>query len=249
MNERIQLMIQYLSGLTDDKDSFAWMNGADALIVDPCSCDKETVTALPVEHMVFDSINPRQDLELQHHQNTQWVCKEGLEKTAKLRDEWKDLDWVPQLSVFRPRMSYRFSGPAVGEGFSFYIPDTAAIRGWRVTDGDILLSEAIKQAKTLGFSSLWLHSIDAENESKGLELDMLDRTQDSGLTIWISGGVSEQKHLQNLTRAGGASAVIVSSHFAEQHGIEPLSQALAPLEPEPVVPEVNFTCGQGYSPA
>lgn len=248
MNQSTQLFVQHQPGPEGEEQEYTWMEGADAFIIDSCHCDVETVNAIPLDEMMIISSDPENTFYLQQDKTCCWVCDAGLEKTAELRDEWKQSEWIPKLTVFRPHTSYRFSGPAIGEGFSFYIPDTATIRGWRVTDGDILLSEAVQKARALGFSSVWLHCLDAENEAKGLELEMLDRTQGSGLNVWLSGGISEPRHLSNMVRVGGASAAVVNSDFARAHGIAALNEALLPIAPEPVSAEVNFVCGQGCSP-
>ncbi|WP_275096871.1 hypothetical protein [Sedimenticola hydrogenitrophicus] len=101
------------------------------------------------------------------------------------------LHWEPQLTVFKAAASYRFAGPAIGEGFSSYMPDTVAIQGWRVTDADCSLAEAITRASELGFASLWFHSKQAESRGKGLDLEMLDKARGGPLDIWISGSVPE----------------------------------------------------------
>ncbi len=249
MNKSAKLLVQHQPGAADEELEYTWMEGADAFIIDPCDCDVETVNAIPVDEMMIISSDPGNTLHLQQDKTCRWVCDEGLQKTAELRDEWKESEWIPKLTVFRPHTSYRFSGPAIGEGFSFYIPDTSTIRGWRVTDGDILLSEAVQKARALGFTSVWLHSLDAENEAKGLELEMLDRTEGSELNVWLSGGISNPQHLKNMVRVGGASAAVVDSEFARTYGIAALNEALLPVAAEPVTAEVNFVCGQGCSPA
>lgn len=241
MNEKINLFVNCQHAAANAlPEEFEWMTGADALVFDPCHCDVDTFHQLPVDNAVICSVDPERDSRWQENDLNQWVCDDGLEQAARLRDRWQKLNWVPQLSVYRPQTRYGFSGPAPGEGFSFYMPDTSTIKGWRVTDGDMLLADAIARATALGFSALWLHSAEAETRARGLELEMLDKTRGGSLDIWISGGVSEQNHLHNLTKVGGASAVVVSEKLARETSVENLSHALLPEVPEPEEVPVQF---------
>jgi hypothetical protein len=110
--------------------------------------------------------------------------------------------------------------------------------------GEQPLIDAVEHARQLGFDSLWLHSLDAAEAGRGLELEMLDRTESSGLDIWLSGGATESRHLSNLARVGGAAAVVIDHNLAQLSSALELCDCLAPLT-EPVIPEVNFSCGQG----
>ena len=242
MNRSIQLYIQY-TPLTE-QDDLSWMEGADGLVVEQDQCEFDRLNDLTVPGLVLRDADPEVWVELQQNKQCVWSSTSGLEATASLRDRWKDLHWMPVLSVYRPSLSYRFSGKAEGEGFSFYIPDTSVIRCWRVTDGEQPLIDAVEHARQLGFDSLWLHSLDAAEAGRGLELEMLDRTESSGLDIWLSGGATESRHLSNLARVGGAAAVVIDHNLAQLSSALELCDCLAPLT-EPVIPEVNFSCGQG----
>ncbi|MCW8981664.1 MAG: hypothetical protein OQJ83_09780 [Altibacter sp.] len=227
MNEEIRLFVQYKPGAQDQqKEKLACLAGADALVIDPCNCTSEQYLELPVENTLLLNGDPQRDSDWLGSDLCHWICTKGLNETSRLRDQWPQLNWVPQLTVYKPSISYRFSGPAIGEGFSFYIPDTAAIKGWQVTDGDVSLTEAITQATELGFNTLWLHSQEAELQGKGLALEMLEKTHGGPLAIWISGGVTELKHLSNLARVDGAAAVVVNEELARETGMEALQQAL-----------------------
>lgn len=241
MSKRIKLFVQHQQSFTETiTEEFEWMAGADALVIDPCHCGVKQFQQMPVKSAVILAGDPERDLNWYEDKSCEWVRDDGLEQVARLRDRWPELNWVPHLTVYRPQISYRFSGQAIGEGFSFYIPDTAAIKGWRVTDGDVLLTEAITMATSLGFSSLWLHSEEAESRAKGLDLEMLHKAHGSALDIWISGGVSDQNHLRNLTKAGGASAVVVSEKLAQETGIDSLLQNLVAEIPVPEAVPVHF---------
>jgi hypothetical protein len=227
MSEEIRLFVQYQPGSLDQQEEvFTCLTGADALVIDPGSCTPEQSLGSPVEHKLLLNGDPQRDTGWIDSDLCYWICTGGLDETQRLRDQWPELNWVPQLTVYKPSISYRFSGPAIGEGFSFYTPDTAAIKGWQVTDGDVSLTQAITRATELGFDSLWLHSQQAESRGNGLELEMLEKACGGPLAIWISGGVAELKHLGNLARVGGAAAVVVNEVFAREIGMETLRQAL-----------------------
>ncbi len=242
MSKAIKLYIQQ-DTLSFKEDDLAWMEGADGLIVNQPECGVEDLKNQPLPCVVLQDSDPAKWHDLQDEKSCYWSSSKGLDASAVLRDQWPELHWIPVLSVYRPSMSYRFSGKGLGEGFSFYIPDTSAIRGWRVTDDEQSLLEAVEKAQRLGFESLWLHSLDAAQAGKGLELEMLDRSAGSGLDIWISGGVTEARHLSNLVRSGGASSVVVGSELARLTQASTLCECLKPVV-EAVTPEVNFTCGQ-----
>jgi hypothetical protein len=232
MSEETKLFVQYQPESADAQpEQSAWMTGADALVMSPCACTPERFAELPVETALLLGGDPERDAGWLENGHCYWVCTEGLAETARRRDQWPGLNWVPQLTVYKAAISYRFSGPAIGEGFSFYMPDTAAIQGWRVTDADRSLAEAITRATELGFASLWLHSEQAETRGKGLDLEMLDKARGGPLAIWISGGVPERRYLRNLARAGGAAAVVVADTLARDAGVESLRQALIPSVP------------------
>lgn len=227
MNESTRLFVQYKPGSPDQQEErLACLAGADGLVIDPCSCTAEEYLQLPAENTLLLNGDPQRDTGWVGSDLCHWICTKGLAETSRLRDQWPELNWVPQLTVYKPSISYRFSGPAIGEGFSFYIPDTAAIKGWQVTDGDVSLTEALTRATELGFDTLWLHSEAAESRGKGLELEMLEKAHGSPLAIWISGGVAEVKHLSNLARVGGVAAVMVNEAFVREEGMDKLQQAL-----------------------
>lgn len=235
MGEEIRLFVQYGPGQVEEMETC--LADADAQVFDPCGCTPEQDAQLLEEEILLLNGDPQRDSRWLGNDRCSWVCTGGLDETLRLQVQWPELNWVPQLTVYRPAVSYRFSGPAIGEGFSFYIPDTSAIKGWRVTDGDVSLTEAITLATKLGFDTLWLHSQEAESRGNGLELEMLEKASGGPLAIWLSGGVTESQHLRNLVRVGGAAAVVVPAEFAQEIGMQALRQALTsklPLQEIPV---------------
>ena len=227
MSEETRLFVQYQPGpLDQQKDMLACLTGADALVIDPDRCTPVQVLEAPAGHRILLNGDPQRDTDWIDSDLCYWICTEGLDETKALQERWPELNWVPRLTVYKPSISYRFSGPAIGEGFSFYTPDTSVINGWQVTDGDVSLAEAITRATELGFDSLWLHSQQAESRGNGLELEMLEKACGGPLAIWISGGVAELKHLSSLAQSGGAAAVVVNEVFAMEMGMETLRRAL-----------------------
>lgn len=231
MREAPKLFVRYTPAVEQQQeDLHTDLTAADGVVIAPGICAPEQHMALPVEHALLIDGDPERDAQWLVHDNCHWVCTRGLTETARLRDQWPELNWVPQLTVYKPAVSYRFSGPAIGEGFSFYIPDTTTIKGWQVTDGDVSLTDAVNQAIGLGFSALWLDSQEAEARGRGLALEMLERISHCSLPVWLSGGVTAPDHLQNLVRLdrGGAAAVVVNEELVRDFGMDPLRQALTP---------------------
>lgn len=222
----------------EDTECFAWLQGADALVLDPARCTPCRFEAIPVERAILLNGDPARDVPWRELP-AQWVCDRGIEATARLRDLHPRLHWIPRLRVFRAQVSYRFSGPAVGEGFSFYMPDTAAIKGWRADGRSI--DSALDRVMALGFDDLWLHSPDAASRCMGLDLDLLEKTGRGDWTVWISGGVGGTGHLRNLTRMGGACAVIVDAEVAQTCSIASLTEALMVEPPRPEAVPMTFT--------
>lgn len=166
------------------------------------------------------------------------VVDKGLDACARLRDAWPRLSLMPRLVVYKPEVVYRLSDYP-GDGFKFYAPDTAAIRGYRVSDGDQPLGSALARARALGFDSLWLHARDAAEAQRGLDLDLLVRVRrDFGDGLWISGGAREARHLHNLAREGGAAALVVDPPLLEGTSVTDLIASLAP--PPPLEAPVHF---------
>ncbi|MEJ2393201.1 MAG: HisA/HisF-related TIM barrel protein [Candidatus Thiodiazotropha sp.] len=239
INQPIQLYVEQRQTPADDTPaSFAWLQGADALVLDPDRCTPRQFESMPVERAILLNGDPERDHPWGEIPG-QWVCDRGIETTARLRDLHPQLHWIPRLSVSRAQVSYRFSGPAVGEGFSFYMPDTTAIKGWQVAG--ISLEAVLDRVTALGFDDLWLHSPKAASRGKGLDLDLLEKTERGDLAVWLSGGVGDAGHLRNLARVGGASAVIVDAAVAQACSLATLSEALVAEPPRPEAVPMTFT--------
>ena len=239
ISQPIQLFVEQRQTPPDDSPaSFAWLQGADALVLDPARTTPGQFESMPVERAILLNGDPERDHPWQEIPG-QWVCDRGIETTARLRDLHPQLHWIPRLSVSRAQVSYRFSGPAMGESFSFYMPDTAAIKGWRVAG--ISLEAALDRVTALGFDDLWLHSPKTASCCQGLDLDLLDKTRRGDVAVWFSGGVGNATHLRNLTRVGGASAVIVDAAVARACALATLVEALLVEPPRPEAVPMTFT--------
>lgn len=245
VTEKIKLYVDYRQEKTAGAapETFTWLEGADGLVIDSSRCAPHQFRDMPVEDAVIMNGDPEQDAPWRETAG-HWVHDRGLESTACLRDRYPALSWIPKLNLSRARVSYRFSGPATGEGFSFYIPDTAAIHSWRVDGWDLTFREALTRATELGFSAVWLHSPEAASRGAGLELDLPEQARGGPLEIWLSGGVTEVRHLQSLSRTGGVAAATVDAAVGRRLTIQALRAALAPEPARPEAVPVPFPTRQ-----
>ncbi len=239
MNHEIQLFLRWPEQGDDVSGDMNWLQGVDALVIDPSRCDQTQFEHAGVEKAVIRNGDPARDA-CWTERSAWWVADDGLEQVARRRDECPELNWIPHISVSRARVSYRFSGPAVGEGFSFYIPDTAAIKGWRVDGTEYSLHEAVIRATELGFAALWLDSPEAEARGDGLELDLLDKVRGGPVDVWLSGGASEPRHLNNLARIGGATAVVIDERLVRSSSVAALREAIIVQAPVPEAVPLHF---------
>lgn len=239
MSETIQLFLEWFEREDAEARAESPFAGADGLVVDPCQCGLERFEQTGAQLAVIRHGDLQRDAAWLER-SAWWVEEGGLEQAARIRDRNPGLEVVPRLEVAKAQTSYRFSGPAIGAGFSFYVPDTAAIRGWEVIGSDGTLREALIRATELGFTNLWLHSPAAESRAKGLELDLLEQVQGGPLGLWLSGGASDAQHLRNLVRAGGCCAVVIGETLARTSKPDELRDALLPQAPEPEAVPIHF---------
>jgi hypothetical protein len=227
--DQIQLFVEHTTNPITEK-SIELFDGADGLIVDPALVSVNEVSDFSTSSMIIlraedpDIYEAWQELD-----KVVWTTECGLTESARLCDEYSDLTWVPRLNIEKSAKRYQFSNVSHGEGFKVYVPDTSTIRGYRVSDGDSdsSLEKALAQASRLGFKRLWLHALDAESAGSGFDLDMLDRARGwfSG-DIWLSGGATAVKHLENLATEGGVEAAIVTEDLVQEHECATLTTAL-----------------------
>lgn len=157
---------------------------------------------------------------------TAWVA-EGLEEAARCRDRFPDLVWVPRTGGYRPQVIYAMGDRYPGEGFRVFVPDTATIRGFNVSDGEQTVGAWMARAAELGFTTAWLHGLDAAEEGNGLDLELLERARRNYKGgLWLSGGATEARHLATLRAEGGAQAAIVATTIAAAWSFDELSAAL-----------------------
>jgi hypothetical protein len=216
--------------VADDLDvaSLAGLAGVvvDAGCVAPAQC-----RSLPAPVAALCGGAPDFGVDWEHEMLPLRVVDRGLDVCARLRDAHPTLHWLPRLTAYRAEVSYRMSSYR-GEGFSFYTPDPGTIQDYRVTDGHHPLTVVLQRARALGFDRLWLHARDAAQQGKGLDLNLLEcARRDFPEGLWISGGATEPRHLENLAREGGATGLVIGTDFLWQTGIAALSQALAPPPP------------------
>jgi hypothetical protein len=212
----------------DNEKAFEGLAGAHGLVLDPLAIDPDDADRLPAPVRVLRPTNPEDPGAWREQEGLTWASDGGLAGTARLRDAWPDLDWVPRLTVFKPTVRYHLSNAFPGEGFKVYMPDTSAIRGYRMIDDETGLAAALARAAELGFHTLWLHALDAEEKGMGLDLELLEQARThSRARLWLSGGAAHPRHLANLAAEGGTAAVVVGAGLAQQCGCEPLLTALA----------------------
>lgn len=227
MNEiRLYVEFQPRAEHADDR-GIVELTGAHGLVVDPKTVDPQAASDLPAPVLVLRGADEETVEAWREYQDLSWVSDRGLEHTARLRDRWPTLTWIPRLSLFKPPLRYQLSRPFPGEGFRVYMPDTSAIHAYQVKGSEASLSASLLQAARLGFKTLWLHALDAEQQRQGLDLDLLERAQGFRGELWLSGGAASEKHLANLAAQRGASTVVVSHDVATRCTGERLRAALA----------------------
>jgi len=176
-----------------------------------------------------------------------WVADGGVEEVARLREQFPELAWVPRLTAYRPEVRYDFPRRYNEEGFSFYVPDTATVHGYRTAPGGLALGPVLERARSLGFETLWLHSRLAEQRARGFDLELVEQAGEVFRgRLWLSGGGTDERHLVNLAREGGVAAVAVAPGLCGACGGERLRLALA-SGAETGVP-VRFAAGRGEEP-
>jgi hypothetical protein len=236
-----ELFVQLDKSFADDADlqQFA---GVAGLVVDGRALQPHRCRALPAT--VAALMGADSDLgDWCDEPDPVRIVDGGLEACARLRDAQPDLAWLPRLVAYKPDVVYRMSDYP-GEGFRFYAPDTAAIRGYRVNDRDLDLTQALEQARALGFDQAWLHGQDAARRGDGLDLEMLERARRTfGDGLWLSGGASDPQHLANLVRCGGSQRVIVAATLLAAADAEKLTAALVP--PPPAEEPIHFDLPRG----
>lgn len=163
-----------------------------------------------------------------------WVCDGGIEETARLRDEQPEVIWIPRIEIIRPDVRYSFQNTAAGEGFKYYVPDTAALQRYSVANGSADLEKSLARAAELAFLAVWLHSIDAERNGKGFELNMVERARlfYNGI-LWVSGGATTLNHVRCLGREDPRACAVVPLQFARMYGTQQVKAALVGSESNP----------------
>jgi len=204
------------------------LSEAAGLVIDADLLAPDGVEDLDAPLAVVRTKTPEKHTGWHEREGLIWSSDQDLEVIARLRDQWPGLHWLPRLNLYQPEISYRFNTESLGEGFKFYIPDTAAIQAYRTLLTEQPLAGQLSRAAALGFDALWLHASHAETAGQGLDLDLLEQAA-AGFSgkIWLSGGATHEQHLLNLSRQGGAAAVVVSQACAIQCGCDRLQLALA----------------------
>jgi hypothetical protein len=221
------LYISYERAAEDAVES-GLFSESSGLILDARRMEPDEAAELSAAVTVIRAQDPQNHPAWLEFEAVTWCCDRGLEIISRMRDRWPDLHWLPRLDIHQPEVRYHFNAEALGEGFKFYIPDTGAIQAYRCALDESPLQRQMDRAAALGFETLWLHATHAEQAGKGFDLDLLERAS-SGFDgeLWLSGGAVTEQHLVNVTRQGGAAAVVVCDSVARQCGCDRLQLALA----------------------
>ncbi len=207
------------------------LEGADGLVIDPTTISTPEQLQRASTEVVLRCEWPDRYGAWQDRQEAVWATDCGLEENARLCDDYPVLSWLPRLEVYKTARRYHFSNVSDGEGFKFYVPDSATIHAYVVVEGEreTNLHQALAKATRLGFTRLWLHSAEAEAEALGYDLDLLAQAR-AGFAgeLWISGGATKIAHLENLAREGGAGVAIVSEGLLREYDSQTLQTALRP---------------------
>lgn len=184
---------------------------------------------IPESELVLLHGSPATSEEWQPERGAYWVVEQGLDAAAKLRQMFPGHRFLPHVQAWRAEVRYGLGEPYQGEGFRVYVPDTAALRGYQVDDGDCLLADWLKRAESMGFDTIMLTGRDIGAAGKGFDFEMLDRAKRvfAGNLIVAGGGV-DIRHLETLREEGGCFAAVVPASLVERVGIEPILLALQP---------------------
>lgn len=209
-------------------DEKCCLQEASGLVIKAGAITPGERAAIPTAVTVLEDGDPACHEEWCQRENALWTAEDELDSIASQRDSWPHLSWLPRINLYRPEVGYDFNDHTLGEGFKFYVPDTSTIQAYRTLASDQPLEALLQRAQELGFETLWIHATDAELSGRGFDLDLLERaTSLYKGRLWISGGGTEEQHLVNLAREGGAAAVVVSSELAYRFGCDRLNLALA----------------------
>lgn len=246
---KIRLFLQVSSRPTTD-ESIAACALADGLAV-PRSVDPGTLPCPPGGSLLLCGHQPATAIENCNAHPFVLVQDIGLDKLARHRDEWSELEWVPRIQVYRAPARFDFQTEYHGEGFKMYMPNLTTYRTYRVAREELELSAWLGRARDLGFTRAWLAGVDAEVAGNGLDLEMLEvARRHSDITLWLSGGATRTVHLRNLVREGGANGVVLPIGYAASEGIREVRSALTPALPVTMGDAGNTpTCGGGSGSA
>jgi len=227
---KIRLFLELRSAPTTD-EAIANCALADGLAL-AAAVDPATVPCAPHGMLLLCGHEPAAAIEGGGGHEVALVPDTGLDKLARRRDGWPQLNWIPRARVYRAPARFDFQTEYHGEGFKMYMPNLTTYRTYRVAREELELRVWLDRARELGFSRIWLAGMDAEDAGNGLDLEMLDAARRHySDTIWMSGGATSPAHLRNLAREGSADAVVLPLQFAASEGMGALRTALAPALP------------------
>jgi hypothetical protein len=216
--------------IVDLRRSGAVVQGADGYVLDPADHRPE---AFAVGEMVLAGA-PDQHQDWLSRPNTAWLAP-SLGTAIRLRDRHPGLTVLPAVTVTKAAITYSCGDAYPGEGFRCYVPNTAALRGYQVSDGEVGLVDWLHRALSCGFEAVWLASGDAETRGRGFDLEMLERAHTAFPgRIWLSGGARTLGQVERLREEGGTHAAVLPADLLEEIGTEALLAALGhPVDAAP----------------
>jgi len=223
--EDIQLFVEFVPGAND------WEIEDDLRAADGFVFGLEGIESWPqavTDHkQILRGKKPPDDPHWQPLEHACWVVEQDLEDAVNCREQWPQLQWVPRITIYRQETQYGFKPESLGDGFRFFSPDPATINSFLTVSYDQPLLATMRQAQSLGFATVWLHSQGAEQEGKGLELDVIAHVSSVYRgQLWLSGGAGSLRHLRSLQQTGGVAAVVIPYPMAKDCGCQPLQAAL-----------------------
>ncbi len=231
--KRVELIAQIAASQQIDQllaDGYA--DAVSSLAAAPDELELELL-AQQQRRLVLMSRNPAAYPECCAYPWAIW-CGNGLDELARLRDDWPQLQWIPRIEVEKQALRYSFPRSHDEATFKCYVLDSTSVNAFVVPgEGDKPVGEVLERAEELGFNALWIHAPDAEQRALGLPLELLEKARNKWREeLWLSGGVAETRHLDNLVRQGGADAVVIPAGWVLGQTPERLQELLEPVAAE-----------------
>ncbi len=162
-----------------------------------------------------------------HERVTARICRSGLVKAARLRDQFPDFSWIPWVDTTRLDTAYHFPTTHYSESFRTFQPVFSSQGQYLVDDGAAPLNSWLKKAAELGFDTVWLNASQAATAQKGLDLELRELAlKNWPKNLWLSGGAQTIMHMKYLVNEGGVDALVIPAGLACALGCDKIQAAL-----------------------